>query len=224
MNKNFTILKTILLCFIVFAAEQASAQPTLRKPTVKRLVNINKTTTVKGVFDCKGATYRWTGRGSCGQTEGMPPMFVLSDGAILKNCFIENAPDGLHIQGSNVTINNIVMPDVCEDAVSVRPNVNYTNIKIINSQFAKCADKCLQFNPKGVKKLTIANNDFIGGGSCVRFKGGADVTASNNRFANCRHAFYHSEGSAKLSLAGNKYYSVGKQVRSAGGLSVSGQD
>ncbi len=224
MNKNFTILKTILFCTIVFAAEQASAQPTLRKPKTKKVVTINRTTTVNGLLDCKGATYRWTGSGSCGQKEGMPPMFLLSQGATLKNCFIVNAPDGVHIQGSNVTITNIVMPDVCEDAVSVRPKVNYTNIKITYSQFAKCADKCIQFNPKGIKKLTLANNDFMGGGSCVRFKGGADVTASNNKFANCKRGFYHSEGKAKLHLSGNKYYNVGTPVKTEGGLTVSGKD
>src|SRR5690606_1484903 len=111
------------------------------------LVQVKDTIDVSGVFDCEGATYRWIGAGECSQKEDMPPIFKMRDNSTLKNCFIENAPDGIHIRGSNVVIDNVVFPNVCEDAISTSSNTKVNNVLITNSQFANCGDKCLQFNP-----------------------------------------------------------------------------
>jgi|TARA_Y100000031_G_scaffold154033_2_gene200657 hypothetical protein len=70
------------------------------------------------VFDGNGNLYDWVGEGDCSQTEGMSPMFVLLSGATLKNIWIRNAPDGIHVKGSNIVVNNMVNVDVCEDAIS----------------------------------------------------------------------------------------------------------
>ncbi len=196
--------------------------PKIREPSSNKLVQLNRTKTISGTFDCDGATYRWTGPGDCSQKEGMPPMFVLRAGATLRNCFIEGAPDGIHLRGSNIKIENIVMADVCDDAISAPKNANYDNIEITDSQFAKCEDKCLQFNPRSVKKVLIKNNDFVDATRCIRFKGGSDLIVEDNVFYKCKEALRHSEGSAKLRVKGNKFIGVKHKVRKTSGLSISG--
>ena len=103
----------VLGCSSVDAPETASGSD-------PDIVNVSQTITVRSgqIFDGKGKLYDWTGEGDCSQDEGMPPMFKLASNSALRNLRMRNAPDGVHIKGSNVVVDNIVNLDVCEDAIS----------------------------------------------------------------------------------------------------------
>ena len=111
------------------------------------------------IFDGEGKLYIWVGYGNCGQTEGMPPMFNLGANVTLKNLYMAYAPDGIHIRGSNITIDNIINLRVCEDAISTTRSQNPKNINVNNSIFIDCDDKALQFNSG--ENITITNNKFL---------------------------------------------------------------
>ncbi len=151
------------------AGESRSLNPSHRDAIIK----VSETIKVdRGeIFDGGGALYDWVGAGDCSQTEGMAPMFKLSENSTLKNLRMRNAPDGIHIKGSNVTIDNIVNVDVCEDAISIKLDRNKkipTNIRIYNSKFFDCEDKAIQIT-RG-NGLLIKNNEFRRCAKPVRVK------------------------------------------------------
>ena len=104
------------------------------------------------VFDGKNKLYLWEGYGKCDQTDGQPLIFIMFYNSTLKNVYISNSPEGVHIAGDNVKIDNIVNLGVCEDAVSTGIHSYHYNIKIVNSTFVNCADNAIQLN-KGIDVL-----------------------------------------------------------------------
>lgn len=151
------------------------------------------------VFDGQGNLYDWKGKGDCSQTEGMPPMFVLGPDSTLKNVYIRNAPDGIHIKGSNVTIDNMVNVDVCEDAISISKSKHYLvgdNIKITNSRFYDCRDKAIQ--------LTRGSNILI----------------KNNEFHRCAKAIRIKEKASNIMFENNKIYDSKSAVKATGGTGI----
>ena len=148
------------------------------------------------VFDGKGNLYSWVGEGDCSQAEGMPPMFVLSSGSVLKNIWIKGAPDGVHIKGSNVLIDNMVNVDVCEDAISISKSKHVVvgvNIKILNSKFYHCADKAIQLT-RG-NGILIKNNEFYYCAKAVRIKEDAfNISFENNKVFGSKRAIKATGG------------------------------
>ena len=108
-------------------------------------------------YNGRNKFYIWIGEGDCSQKENMPPMFVMKKSSILKNINMINAPDGIHIYGDNVKLNNIRNLNVCEDAISTKRYV--TNIQINNSLFISCQDKAIQLNYGD--DFYIKNNVFL---------------------------------------------------------------
>jgi len=137
------------------------------------------------VFDGKNKLYLWDGYGKCDQTEGQSPMFIMYSNSTLKNVYISNSPEGVHIAGDNVKIDNIVNLGVCEDAVSTGIHSNHYNIQIVNSTFVNCADKAIQLN-KGVDVL-IKNNKFILCHIPIRVTVVQNVKVENNYATGCKH-------------------------------------
>jgi hypothetical protein len=148
-----------------------------------KTVKVKSTINVSGkVFDGNGDTYVWTGSGSCSDKEGMPPMFKLGNGATLKNLIMKNAPDGIHITGSNVTIDHVVNEDVCEDAVSFK-SASIKNIVVKNSEFYHCSDKGIS-TVRG-SNITFSGNYFEDCQRAIRIKGEAKkVLIIDNHFNN----------------------------------------
>jgi len=96
-----------------------------------------------GIYDFGGATLKWTGAGDCSQTEGMPPMFIITaPGITLRNATIVGAPDGIHIHSAGVTVENLVFPDVCEDAITFKRGSR--NATVRHCKFANAEDKVIQ--------------------------------------------------------------------------------
>ena len=182
----------MLGCSSVDAPETASGS----EPDI---VNVSQTISVRSgqIFDGKGKLYDWTGQGDCSQDEGMPPMFKLASNSALRNLRMRNAPDGVHIKGSNVVVDNIVNLDVCEDAISIKLDENKNipkDIIISNSRFYDCEDKAIQIT-RG-KNLLIANNEFHRCAKAIRVKENAsDIRFDNNEVYDAKIAIKVTGGS-----------------------------
>ncbi|WP_394174466.1 pectate lyase [Thalassotalea litorea] len=174
-------------------------------------IEVSETITVKPgeVFDGNGNLYKWIGAGDCSQKEGMPAMFEVFASATLKNVWMENAPDGIHIKGSDVTIDGIVNVDVCEDAISIsksKTSPQRENITIINSKFYACEDKAIQLT-RG-NGIVIKNNEFYFCAKAVRIKEDAkNILFENNKVFNSKHAIKVTGGKG---LAKDNYFEFSK--------------
>lgn len=103
------------------------------------------TTTVTGTFDGGGRSY---GTACNGQSESQQPVFLLKDGATLRNVVItKNAADGVHCEG-NCTIENVVWQDVCEDAATMKGGSGKI-MRVRGGSAAHASDKVFQHNGKG---------------------------------------------------------------------------
>ena len=128
-------------------------------PIYPQTVNkIDSTIVLKRGESLRGneSLYLWSGSGSCDQQEGQPPILRLMGDNTLSNLSILNAPDGIHVEGSNVRIDNVKFLNVCEDAITVKRG---KNVDIVNSHFYGCSDKAIQVN--GGESVNIKNNTFV---------------------------------------------------------------
>ncbi len=82
--------------------------------------------------------------------EGQIPVFVLEDGATLKDVIIAGGPngsDGVHCKG-NCTLENVHWEDVCEDAATMYGGSGKV-MKVIGGSARDASDKVFQHNGKG---------------------------------------------------------------------------
>ncbi len=155
------------------------------------------------VFDGKNKLYLWEGYGKCNQTEGQSPIFIMRSNSTLKNVYISNSPEGVHIKGDNVKIDNIVNLDVCEDAISTSTRGEFVGIKIFNSTFMNCADKAIQIN-KGVD-VEIVNNKFINCHLPIRVTVADNVKVENNyATGGCKHFINNGPRVKNLNVKNNR--------------------
>lgn len=150
---------------------------------VERPIVVKENTT----FDGAGKLYVWVGDGDCSQKEAMPPMFLVRENSTVENLFMYNAPDGIHLRGSNTTVNNVVNLDVCEDAVST-DFYDYENIAVTNSVFYHCEDKGLQFN--GGTNILVQSNKFLNCAQPVRIPKAAKYSALDNQMTGVGDYYY----------------------------------
>ena len=155
------------------------------------------------IFDGKNKIFEWSGKGKCNQDEGQLPIFIMFSNSTLKNVYISNSPEGVHIKGQNILIDNIVNLGVCEDAVSTRIRGEFVGIKIFNSTFMNCEDKALQIN-KGVD-VEIVNNKFINCRAPIRVTVADNVKITNNYASGCEHFVTSGPRVKKLSIDSNKF-------------------
>ncbi|KAH7114250.1 pectate lyase-domain-containing protein [Dendryphion nanum] len=127
--------------------EHFEKRATFPIPASKGSVTYKAFKPISGVFDGGMKTY---GRGvSCsGQKEGgeKDAVFVLENGATLKNAIIgKDQIEGVHCKGA-CTIENVWWVDVCEDALSIKGDGN----ALVKGGGAQAAsDKVIQHNGKG---------------------------------------------------------------------------
>lgn len=148
----------------------AAAATTTTTTTTKHAALYGQTITVPAgqTYDGKGEHFGKIGSGS--QNESQPPVFILMKGASLKNVVIDApAGDGIHVHGDN-TLTNISMPDVGEDAVSMRSNFEGGTVTINDSSFAQAEDKVFQVNKSSTWRLN--NITVNGAGKVLRQNGG----------------------------------------------------
>ncbi|MFT3736984.1 MAG: pectate lyase [Rhodocyclaceae bacterium] len=109
--------------------------------------------------------------------EGQKAVFVLEDGASLKNVIIAgglNGSDGVHCKG-NCTLENVHWEDVCEDAATMEGGSGKV-MKIIGGSASHASDKIFQHNGKG---STIQISNFSTYGDVQRFWASCGNCSSN---------------------------------------------
>jgi pectate lyase len=142
-----------------------------------------------------GDALKWKGEGDCSQNEHMEPIIsVQGDGVTVRNAFIVEAPDGIHVSGKNVVIENVVFPKVCEDAITAN---GADNLIIRNCAFRGARDKVIQLN--GGRNILIENCYFEDCAKPVRVKPGVTVTVRNNVSRGAR-AFVLADGEGAHAL------------------------
>ena len=144
-------------------------------------------------YDYEGATLVWKGAGDCSQKEGMPPIFRINgSGITVKNATIEGAPDGIHINAARVTLENIIFPDICEDAVTMREGARWARIR--GCYFAKAEDKAIQCSYGHGHR--VYDNIFVGVKFAFRSKAGVTASFYRNRV-------YHAGGAVRADGRGS---------------------
>ncbi|KAJ4301022.1 hypothetical protein N0V90_003111 [Kalmusia sp. IMI 367209] len=154
---KFTLIAAVAAFVAPIAASPAAQTPneffslnkraTLPTPKSKGSVTLKKPQTISGTFDGGLKTY---GRGvKCsGQAEGgdADAVFILENGATLKNAIIgADQIEGVHCKGA-CTIENVWWVNVCEDALSLKGDGN----ALVKGGGAQGADdKVIQHNGKG---------------------------------------------------------------------------
>jgi len=107
-------------------------------------LTITCTIAVNGsTWDGGGQTITCSGMGDGSQQESQDPVFTITNGTVT-NCTIGvPACDGLHFYGGTAAISNVNIPDIGEDAATVKKPGTYTisNFKAYNG-----ADKLFQIN------------------------------------------------------------------------------
>jgi hypothetical protein len=154
MHFNASVILAGLLSFA--AAERMGplrtrASSSFPIPASKGSVTYKTAKAISGTFDGGYKTY---GRGvKCGgQAEGgnADAVFLLADGATLKNAIIgKDQNEGVHCLGA-CTIENVWWDAVCEDALTFKGNGNG---KVIGGGARGATDKVIQHN--GVGSITI---------------------------------------------------------------------
>lgn len=136
-----------------------------------------------------GDTLIWKGPGDCSQQEEMLPLIsVQGDGVTIRNATIVDSPDGIHVSGDDVILEDLIFPKVCEDAITA----NGANRLIIrNCWFRGARDKVIQLNSG--KDILIENCVFEDCSKPIRTKEGVTATVRNNRSTNSL-AFVLSDG------------------------------
>lgn len=119
-------------------------------PSAKGEQKVSATIKVSGSYD--GGLKRFIGTGALGsgsQSESLPPMFELADGATLQNVILGNpAADGVHCKGS-CTLKNVWWEDVGEDAATFKGSSASQTMTIDGGGARKASDKVFQHNGPG---------------------------------------------------------------------------
>lgn len=169
------------LLLAVATAISAAAAPDAavfdRKPAKSRSFNAIQYFAQNGrSVSFGGDALKWRGEGDCSQNEHMEPIIsVQGDGVTIRNAFIAESPDGIHVSGKNAVIENVIFPKVCEDAITAN---GADNLIIRNCAFRGARDKAIQLNAG--KNILVENCYFENCSKPVRVKPGVTVTVRNN--------------------------------------------
>jgi hypothetical protein len=184
----------------VSATDDNSVNPIVDGPREGQIRTITDSIVVKSgeTYDGQGETILAKGMGDGSQKENQKPIFVLEDGAVLKNVTIgPPGCDGIHTFG-DAKLDNVQWTDVGEDALTMKKS---GTVEINGGSAADARDKVFQLNAPG--KLII--NDFQAAniGKLVRQNGGTDfkteVHLNNVTVSGCRSGIVVVDDSANKS-------------------------
>lgn len=140
-------------------------------------------------FDGGGKRFQLS---DAGQSEGQPPVFLLEEGASLRNVVIGNlASDGVHCVG-NCSVYNVWWEDIGEDAATAKGGAGTTMHVDCGGAFLG-TDKTFQHNGQGtlhISRFVADNWKSKGGkfyrscGDCTGNKGPRNVIIENSRIHN----------------------------------------
>jgi len=149
--------------------------------------------------------------GTGNEDENQEAPFELRKGGILKNAVAKDWPESVHIKGDNTLVENIYIPNVGEDAVSMFAGTK--NLTIRGCTFIGAPDKLIQLN--GGSNILIEDCYFEDFGSAIRVrKGIKGITLKNCTFVNGKRAIVFDEGesTSELKQSGNKFYNVSEEI------------
>ena len=172
--------------------------------TANGSVSVSSTIRVSsGTYDggCKVFTAT-SALGDGSQAEGQKPVFIVENGATLKNVILgSNGADGIHFYGSG-TIDNIRWTNVGEDAMTVKES-GTINIKNI-SAFAG-SDKFFQVN--AASTITISNCVVDSMGKFLRQNGGTTfkigVSVDKCQISNMSEGIFRTDSSVSTAKITN---------------------
>ncbi|MFI8252831.1 pectate lyase [Streptomyces filamentosus] len=148
-------------------AAPAAAAAVPAWPAAKGDRPVPATIEVSGTYDGRLRRFSGTGDlGSDGQDENQPPLFVLEDGATLKNVVLGTpAADGVHCLGS-CTLQNVWWENVGEDAATFKGTSANAVHTVYGGGARGASDKVFQFN--GAGKLVVTKFQVSDFGKLVR--------------------------------------------------------
>src|SRR4030042_44077 len=131
-------------------------------------LTITCTIAVNGsTWDGGGQTIICSGMGDGSQSESQDPVFTITNGTVRNGQIGAPACDGLHFKGGNSTISSVRVPDVGEDACTVKSSGTYTVSSFTGNQ---SADKLFQIND--LCTITYSSISASGMSKMVRQNGG----------------------------------------------------
>ncbi|MFC7931797.1 pectate lyase [Streptomyces cinereoruber] len=151
----------------LLAPAGAEAAPTAAWPQARGSAPVASTIEVSGTYDGRLKRFHGTGAlGSDGQDESQKPVFVLEDGAVLKNVILGTpAADGVHCLGS-CTLQNVWWENVGEDAATFKGTSAKSVYTVYGGGAKGASDKVFQFN--GAGKLVVTKFQVSDFGKLVR--------------------------------------------------------
>lgn len=173
--RNVVLTGMLVAAGALWAASEASVFD--QKPKKSRTFNAIQYIAQNGrTVSFGGDALKWSGEGDCSQNEHMEPILsVQGDGVTVRNAFVVKSPDGIHVSGRNVVIENVIFPKVCEDAITAN---GADNLIIRNCAFRGARDKAIQLNAG--TNILVENCTFEDCSKPVRVKPGVTVTVRNN--------------------------------------------
>lgn len=182
---------------------------------------VKETITVSGTFDGGGCEYVWKGKyaDKCDApeeySENVPKMFVLKDGATLKNVGVRCSPDGIGL-GSKVTLSNVKV-HVEEDGANSSNGDG--DITIRNSEFYFASDKAGQHNP-GTGNVRYENVKFFHVAAAIKYDGKKSLTVEKSTFFNVDTAVRCKESEAKVVVKNSRFENVDCALEQGGGCKI----
>ncbi|HEV7898643.1 MAG TPA: pectate lyase [Planosporangium sp.] len=168
------------------SAAMTSVAAPVSFPAASGQENVTATRNISGTFDGGLKRYVPVGLGDGTSSESQKPVFLLGNGATLKNVII-GAPgaDGVHCQGA-CTLQNVWWEDVGEDAATLDGSAPAGSVMAIDGGGArKAADKVFQHNGPGTYVIRNFFVDDFGKlyrscGNCRKnYQGRRDVVVQN---------------------------------------------
>lgn len=198
-----------------------SVKPTEMPPATGTVI-VNEPIVIKAgqTFDGGGNLYQaGPSLGDGGQSETQKPVFILENGATLKNLQVAGA-DGVHVNG-DATIKNVWWEDVGEDALTKK---GAGDVKVIGGGAYEAHDKIFQVNAGG--SLSIEGFTAHNFGRGVAQNGGTtfplDVSIKNSSFTNGDELFRTDSPNAKITLDNVDLNDVNYDARGPLGMEVFG--
>lgn len=126
-------------------------------PSISKTITVSTPTTVAAgeTFDCQFAKYQHTDT-SCNldnEKGDQDAVFILEEGATLKNCILGFSQESVHCKGG-CTVENSHWVEICDDAINFQMTSGEATVS--GCSFANAGNKALQFNGGGTLNVNNA--------------------------------------------------------------------
>ncbi len=198
-------------------------------PPATGTVQVDKTIVVKAgeTFDGGGKLYQaGPSLGDGGRSEGQKPVFILENGATLKNLQIAGA-DGVHAYG-DATVKNVWWKDVGEDALTKKAA---GDVRVIGGGANDAHDKVFVvaaggslsiegFNAQNFGRLVATDHRFVPPRNDGTFP--LEVNISNTKLTNGDEVFRTDAANARITFKDVELNDVNYDARGPRGMEVIG--